>query len=157
MTPTDLSVLGMEGCDPAVVLDGFERVDGVDLSRVNRCLDLLKAHTVVLHCGAPRALMVYSPATGCYGASFDGELPDDLASLTEAQAGLWLAALASEQGELPDCTDHWCVISVAGRHLSGRDLSAIETYQASAERLDAYDRTISRAFWALAARCQAGR
>lgn len=154
--PTDLSVLGMEACDPAVLLDGFVQ-DGVDLSRVTRCLDLLRANAVVLHCGMPRALMVYSPATGCYSASFDGGLDDDLASLTEAQAGLWLAGLASEQGELPDRIDHWCVISVAGRRLSGRDLSAIETYQASADRLDVYDRAISRAFWALATRCQAGR
>ncbi|MFN7726235.1 MAG: hypothetical protein ACK5QH_14300 [Rubrivivax sp.] len=83
LVPTDLMLVGLDGGSPTVVLDVFELVDGVDLNGVTRCLDLLKAHPVVLHCGVPRALMVYSPATGCYAASFDGELDEDMDHLTE--------------------------------------------------------------------------
>lgn len=173
LVPTDLTLVGLDGGSPTVVLDVFELVDGVDLNSVTRCLDLLKAHPVVLHCGVPRALMVYSPATGCYAASFDGELDEDMAHLTEAQAGLWLANLSTEHGALPDRVDHWYVIGVNGRELSGQDSAAIDTYREHVDHLDesvphsaitgepshtkTYERLISRAFWALAARCQEGR
>jgi hypothetical protein len=173
LTPTDLHILGMDDADPARVLDVFEQLDGVELGGVTHCLDLLKAQAVVLHCGWPRALMVYCPATGCFSASFDGELEDDLAHLTEPQAGLWLANLSTEQGALPGTSNHWYVISVAGRSLAGQDTAAIAIYLAHADLLgeavapspaldmvlytDAYDRLSSRAFWTLAARCQAGR
>lgn len=173
LTPNDMLILGIEPCNPSVVLGAFEQLDGVDLGSVTRCLELLKANAAVLHCGVPRALMVFCPATGCYSVSFDGDLDEDLAHLTEAQAGLWLAMLSSEQGALPETTDHWYVINVDGRILSGLDLTAIATYLALADHLDvevqphralemvptteAYDRVISRAFWALAARCQEGR
>jgi hypothetical protein len=62
---------------------------------------------------------------------------------------------------------------VNGRELSGQDTAAIDTYREHADHLDepvprsaitgepsptkAYERLISRAFWALAARCQDGR
>lgn len=173
LVPTDLIVVGLDGASPTLVLDDFERVDGVDLNGVTCCLDLLKANPVVLHCGAPRALMAYSSATGCYSASFDGELDEDLAHLTEAQAGLWLANLSTEHGALPDQVDHWYVIHVNGRELSGQDTAAINTYREYADHLDetvppsaitgepsctkVYERLISRAFWALAARCEEGR
>lgn len=173
LVQTDLLLLGLDDGSPAAVLDTFEQIDGVDLHGVTRCLDLLKAHPVVLHCGEPRALMVYSPATGGYAASFDGALDEDMACLTEAQAGLWLACLACEQGGLPDRVDHWCFILVAGQMLSGQDRGAIDAYLAQSAHpgdggapdattgvfspTEVYDRAICRAFWSLAARCQEGR
>lgn len=63
--PTDLTLVGLDGGSPTLVHDDFELVDGVDHNGVTRCLDLLKAHPVVLHCGVPHALMVDSPATCC--------------------------------------------------------------------------------------------
>lgn len=173
LTATDLMILGMDGDNPSTVLDVFEQIDGVDLEGVARCLQLLKDQRAVLHCGLPRALMIYSPATGCYSASFDGELHDDLLHLTEAQAGLWLANLSCEQGALPENLDHWCVITVQGRSLAGQDRIAIETYLENAAHLDEevppnphtgmappgaeYARLISRAFWTLVTLCQEGR
>ncbi|MGR6805339.1 hypothetical protein ACU6VI_03380 [Sphaerotilus natans] len=173
LTSTDLMILGLDGGNPSVVLDVFELVDGVDLAGVTRCLHMLKENRAMLHCGVPRALMVYSPAAGCYAASFDGELHDDLLHLTEAQAGLWLANLSCEHGKLPDTTDHWHVVRVEGCTLSGQDTAAIEAYREHADHLDeevpvnedtgiappgkVYDRVIARAFWALAERCQDGR
>lgn len=173
LVATDLMLVGLNDGNPNDVLDIFEQVDGVDLNGVTRCLDLLKAHPVVLHCGVPRALMVYITATGSFAASFDGELGEDMLHLTEAQAGLWLSSLSTEHGALPDCVDHWYIIGVDGHKLSGQDTGAIDTYIAYANHLDeseapseikdepsssnVYDHLMSRAFWTLAARCQEGR
>lgn len=173
LVPTDLHILGLDGDDPDATLESLAQADGVDLDNITRCLILLKTHRAVLHCGEPRALMAYIPATGCYAASFDGELDEDLLHLTEPQAGLWLSILSSEQGRLPDHADHWCVISVAGRQLAGADSAAIDTYLAHRDHLDEetppcphrgfatpaqrHERQACRVFWALAMRCQQER
>ena len=166
LTEADLSIVGIAD-HPSAVLDTLTEIEGVDLNVITDCLVLLRDQPIVLHCGAPVGMMVYAPARKCYAASFDGNLDADLDALTEAQAGLWLAVMAAETPGLPTSADHWAAIKVHGRQLTGLDTAAIETYLDHADHLDepadllrpmsAYDRQLSRAFWALAGRCQEGR
>lgn len=162
----DLQVLGLEG-DPVEVVTAMATTDGVDLDNVERCLSLLKKQPVIVHAGLPVALAAYWPAQRCFSASFDGAPDTDLATMTEAQAGLWLATVASELGPLPESPDHWYALTATGQTLTGMNHTAISAHLALQGHLaqptevdqcePGIDVTVSRAFWTLVARCKDGR
>lgn len=109
LTPDDLDVFGLE-YEPREsardVLARYAREFDVDLDQVGRCLDFLRSGTVMLCGGAPVAILAYSPRTGRWQASFDGDSGDDLGEVTTPRAGVWLTLLASEIGTLPTDAEH---------------------------------------------------
>lgn len=159
LTPADFERHGLATANCADSLIALAAADDVDLERVTRCLELLRSGHHLLHLGAPLALMAYSPRLQRYRACFDGAIDVEPTLLTEAQAGLWLTRLASEQPTLPTHPDHWGVIAF-GRDrdgvidLEGNDTRAIAVYRAYAHVLkeevidpDRYDEYVSFAVW----------
>lgn len=109
LTPDDLDVFGMEyepGESPQDAVRRYAVEYDVDLAEVGRCLDFLRSGPVMLCGGAPVAILAYSPRTGRWQASFDGDTSDDLGEFTTPRAGVWLTLLASEIGALPTDTEH---------------------------------------------------
>ena len=109
LTPDDLDVFGLEyepGESPQDAVSRYAIEFDVDLAQVGRCLDFLRSGSVMLCGGAPVAMLAYSPRTGRWQASFDGDSGNDVGEFTTPRAGVWLTLLAAEVGELPTDADH---------------------------------------------------
>lgn len=109
LTSDDLDVFGLEhqpGESPQEAVIRYAREFDVDLDQVGRCLDFLRSGSMMLCGGAPVAMLAYSPRTGRWQASFDGDTSDDIGEFTTPRAGVWLTLLASEIGALPIDAEH---------------------------------------------------
>lgn len=109
LSSDDLDVFGLEhqpGESPQEAVIRYAREFDVDLDQVGRCLDFLRSGSMMLCGGAPVAMLAYSPRTGRWQASFDGDTSDDIGEFTTPRAGVWLTLLASEIGTLPTDAEH---------------------------------------------------
>lgn len=139
LTAQDFHALGLDASAGASCVDAITAIalaDNVDLKNVTACLDLLRSGPVLLHIGAPLALMSYSPTVQRFKAMYDGTYDDAAAMMTEARAGLWLTLLASEVGALPTRQGDWGLISVRrggadAIQLESPDTEAVKLYQAN--------------------------
>ena len=109
LTPDDLDVFGLEyepGESPQDAVSRYAIEYDVDLTQVGLCLDFLRSGSVMLCGGAPVAILAWSPRTGRWQASFDGDSGNDMGEFTTPRAGVWLTLLASEVGTLPTDAEH---------------------------------------------------
>ncbi|HMX12063.1 MAG TPA: hypothetical protein PKE61_14240 [Burkholderiaceae bacterium] len=161
VTAADLRLCGVEQFDDETAPEALRRLAdemGVDLARVGRCLALLRQEPCLLAGGAPMAVLAWSPRQAAFRAAYDGELGLDWTRLSIGAAGVWLALLSMEAGELPDQSEHWLVTRLRPQ-LSAVNPDLRELAQAYArwavgkpgQALDDYEQRLGQAFWRCAA------
>lgn len=156
LTPDDLDVFGLEyeaGESPQDAVIRYARAFDVDLDQVGRCLDFLRSGPVMLCGGAPVAILAWSPRTGRWQASFDGDTSDDIGEFTTPRAGVWLTLLASEIGTLPTDAEHPLALGLPPGFVSeDAETDTVQRARAYAQVAvdpppSGYDALIGAAFW----------
>lgn len=158
LTPDDLDAFGLEyepGRSPQDAVIRYARDFDVDLDQIGCCIDFLRSGSVMLCGGAPIALLAYSPRTGRWRASFDGndEIDRDPNGLTTPRAGIWLTLLASELGTLPTDVGHPLALCLPPGFVSeDAHTDPVERVRAYAQATfdpppSGYDALIGAAFW----------
>lgn len=156
LTPDDLDAFGLEHASGESSQDAIRRYAveyDVDLAEVGRCLDFLRSGSVMLCGGAPIAMLAWSPRTGHWRASFDGETDSDPSEFTTARAGVWLTLLASEIGTLPTDAGHPLALRLPLAFVSeDAETDTVERARTYAQAAvdpppSGYDAFIGAAFW----------